>query len=117
MQDAPADAKFIVLGSNLPPATSGIAGSFNATFSITVNYQSKGAPVQGVEDTFTSTQAVTFTTSKVVELPTRALRVLTVPMAAALDAIDQAFRLQDVERSTRHDARDVELITERLLRW
>jgi CSLREA domain-containing protein len=85
LQDSPADAKFIVLGSNLPPATSGIAGSFNASFSITVNYQSKGAPVQGVEDTFTSTQAVTFTTSKVVELPTRPLRVLTVPMAAALD--------------------------------
>jgi CSLREA domain-containing protein len=87
LQDSPADAKFIVLGANLPPATSGIAGSFNATFSITVNYQSKGAPVQGVEDTFTSTQAVTFTTSKVVELPTKALRVLAVPMAAALDSL------------------------------
>jgi len=87
LQDSPADAKFVVLGSNLPPATSGIAGSFNATFSITVNYQSKGAPVQGVEDTFTSTQAVTFTTSKVVELPTKALRVLAVPMAAALDSL------------------------------
>jgi hypothetical protein len=87
LQDAPADAKFIVLGSNFPPATSGIGGSFNATFSITVNYQSKGAPVQGVEDAFTSTQAVTFTTSKLVELPTKALRVLAVPMAGALDTL------------------------------
>jgi CSLREA domain-containing protein len=87
LQDAPADAKFIVLGSNLPPATSGIAGSFNATFSITVNYRSKGAPQQGAEDMFTSPQAVTFTTSKVVELPTKALRVLAVPMALALDSL------------------------------
>jgi CSLREA domain-containing protein len=87
LQDAPADAKFIVLGSNLPPATSGIAGSFNATFSITVNYRSKGAPQAGAEDMFTSPQAVTFTTSKVVEAPTKALRVLAVPMAAALDAL------------------------------
>lgn len=87
LQDAPADAKFIVLGSNLPPASSGIAGSFNATFSITVNYRSKGAPQQGAEDMFTSPQAVTFTTSKVVELPTKALRVLAVPMALALDSL------------------------------
>ncbi len=80
MQNQPADPKFIVLGSNLPPSGAGIAGSFTATFSITVNYQSKGSATDG----FTTTQSVPFTTSKVVEGPTKAIRILAIPMAAAL---------------------------------
>jgi CSLREA domain-containing protein len=80
MQNQPADPKFIVLGSNLPPSGAGIAGSFTATFSITINYQSKGSAT----DAFTTTQSVSFTTSKVVEGPTKAIRILAVPMAAPL---------------------------------
>jgi CSLREA domain-containing protein len=80
MQNQPADPKFIVLGSNLPPSAAGIQGSFTATFSITINYQSKGSTT----DAFTTTQSVPFTTSKVVEGPTKAIRILAVPMAAAL---------------------------------
>jgi hypothetical protein len=89
-QNQPADPKFIVPGSQLPPATSGIAGSFTASFTLTVQYQSKGAGARGVEDAFTSTQSVSFTSaggspiSRVVEGPTKALRILAVPMVQAL---------------------------------
>jgi hypothetical protein len=81
LQNSPADPKFVVLGSNLPPSGSGIAGSFTATFSGTLSYQSRGS----TDDAFSTTQSVPFTTSKLVELPTKALRALAVPMAAALN--------------------------------
>jgi hypothetical protein len=86
----PADPKFFIRGSQLPPASSGIAGSFTASFTLTIQYQSRGTPVRGVPDAYTSTQSVPFTSaggssiSRVVEGPTKALRILAVPMIQAL---------------------------------
>ena len=87
----PADPKFVIRGSQLPPASSGIAGSFTASFTLTIQYQSRGAPVRGVADAYTSTQSVPFTSaggspiSREVEGPTKALRILAVPMIQALN--------------------------------
>ncbi len=86
----PADPKFVIRGSQLPPASSGIAGSFTASFTLTIEYQSRSAPVRGVADDYTSVQSVPFTSaggspiSRVVEGPTKALRILAVPMIQAL---------------------------------
>jgi len=88
LQNQPADPKFVIPGSHLPPATSGIAGNFTASFAITVQYQSAARG----ETTFTSTQSVPFTSvagspiSRVVEGPTKALRFLAVPGGRAFDA-------------------------------
>jgi hypothetical protein len=90
-KNQPADPKFVVRGSQLPPSSFAIAGSFIATFELSVQYQSRGANVQGSPDTFTSTQVVPFTTasgspiSRPVEAPTKALRMLAVPTAAPLN--------------------------------
>lgn len=91
-KNQPADPRFVLPGSQLPPPGSGISGSFTASFDITIGYQSKGAAVQGQADTFGSTRFVTFTTasgspiSRAVEGPTKALRILAVPMGTSLDA-------------------------------
>jgi hypothetical protein len=89
-KNQPADPKFVIPGSQLPPANSGIAGSFTASFELSVQYQSRGGAVQGNPDTFSSTQTVPFTTvsgspiSRPVEAPTKALRMLAVPMVQPL---------------------------------
>jgi hypothetical protein len=113
-QNQPADPKFVVPGSRLPPATSGIAGSFTASFAITVQYQSAARG----ETTFTSTQSVTYTSaagspiSRVVEGPTKALRLLAVPggrafdatmtstLSAGLTALSAMYPVQDLTGST-----------------
>jgi hypothetical protein len=114
MQNQPADPKFVIPGSQLPPATSGIAGSFTASFAITVQYQSAARN----ETTFTSTQSVPFTSvagspiSRVVEGPTKALRFLAVPggrafdatmtstLSAGLTALSAMYPVQDLTGST-----------------
>jgi hypothetical protein len=91
-KNQPADPKFVLPGSQLPPSGSNIGGSFTASFEITVQYQSSGAAVKGVADAFSSTQSVTFTSvsgnpiSRAVEGPTKALRILAVPMGISLDS-------------------------------
>jgi hypothetical protein len=93
-QNQPADPKFVIQGSKLPPAALNppIPGPFTASFEITVQYQSRGAGSRGVEDAFSSTQSVTFASaggspiSRAVEGPTSALRILAVPMGVALNS-------------------------------
>jgi hypothetical protein len=88
MKNQYADPKFVVQGSQVPPSGSGIAGSFTASFTISVQYQSRG---RGEVD-YTSTQTANYTSaagspiSRVIEGPTKALRILAVPGPTPLDS-------------------------------
>jgi CSLREA domain-containing protein len=80
----PADPKFIIRGSQFPPAIANITGDWTANVDITVQYQSRGR----TPDAFTSTQSVTFSNaiSNAVAGQSKALRILAVPMKSVLDA-------------------------------
>lgn len=90
-QNQPADPRFVIPGSQLPPSGSGIEGSFTASFEITIQYQSRATNESDSEFSATrSTPALTTAAgspiSRVVEGPTKALRMLAVPMVQPLSS-------------------------------
>ena len=84
----PADPRFIIRGSQFPPAGSNITGTWTANVDITIQYQSRGRSSGGTPDAFTATQSVTFSNaiSNAVSGQAKALRILAVPMATPLSA-------------------------------
>jgi parallel beta-helix repeat protein len=87
--DSPADVKFVIAGSDLPPAASNIAGAFTATFKATINYTNSSGQSGSV--TLTSVSGSTAAITRPVTGPTNALRILVVPMGSLTAGFDNQF--------------------------